>query len=73
VHTLDDSGVLGQSVEEIEFLVRSTYRVGVLAALSEEPCDRGVLADDEPRPRASPAHGPTSVGNRRRHAYNALV
>ncbi|WP_152042888.1 helix-turn-helix transcriptional regulator [Salinigranum salinum] len=45
MHTPGDGAALEQSVEEIEFLVRSAHRVGVLAALSEEPCDRAELCE----------------------------
>jgi predicted transcriptional regulator len=45
MHTPGDGAALEQSVEEIEFLVRSAHRVGVLAALSEAPCDRAELCE----------------------------
>lgn len=45
MHTPGDGAALDRSVEEVEFLVRSAHRVGVLAALSEEPCDRAELRE----------------------------
>jgi predicted transcriptional regulator len=45
MHTPGDGAELEQSVKEIEFLVRSAHRVGVLAVLSEKPCDRTELCE----------------------------
>jgi predicted transcriptional regulator len=45
MHTPSDGTGLERSVEEIEFLVRSTHRVGVLAALTEVSRDRAELCE----------------------------
>jgi DNA-binding MarR family transcriptional regulator len=47
-----ESPALDRSVEEMAYLARSTHRLGVLTALSEEPCDRAELCEAT---EASPA------------------